>query len=332
MPLISIVVPACNAEKTILQTINSVIKQSFIDFELLVINDGSTDDTLKRLEEIHDRRLRVYSIENQGVAAARNWGIEKSKGQYISFIDADDLWAPRKLEMQLEKLEKNSDAGVAYSWTVVIDVSGKYLFAQSPPHFEGDVFAPLRKECFIASGSNILMLRQCVKSVGFFDQNFVDAHDWEYYIRLAKKWPFVMVPQYHIFYRYSPSSMCTAIRENEIGESEVIQRAYTGTTTALRLEKKESFSNMYLHLAFICLSRSPDPIRIREAGIYLKKSFKACRSILGKLRFYEVLCFWVTLELIPKRFSGITAHAVLRLYGVLMKAASIQLRSLSIPK
>jgi len=73
-------------------------------------------------------------------------------------------------------------------------------------------------------------------------------------------------------------------------------------------------------------------MRIREAGIYLKKSFKACRSVLGKLRFYEMLCFWVALELIPKKFSRITAHAILRLYGVLLKTAMIQLRRLSMPK
>jgi glycosyltransferase involved in cell wall biosynthesis len=113
MALISVIIPVYNAEKTILQTINSVLNQTFSDFELIIINDGSTDNTLKRLEEIQDKRLCVYSIENKGVSAARNRGIEESKSPYISFIDADDVWAPRKLEMQLEKLEKNTHAGVA---------------------------------------------------------------------------------------------------------------------------------------------------------------------------------------------------------------------------
>jgi glycosyltransferase involved in cell wall biosynthesis len=332
MALISVVIPVYNAEKTILQTINSVLNQTFSDFELIIINDGSTDNTLNRLEEIQDKRLCVYSIENKGVSAARNRGIGESKSPYISFIDADDVWAPRKLEMQLEKLEKNPDAGVAYSWTAVIDMDGNFIFAHPPYRFEGDVFAPLLRECFVASASNILVRRQCIESIGFFDENLQSAEDWEYFIRLAKKWPFAVVPKYHIFYRHSSSSMSANIRENEIGKLEVVERACTAATAELKLEKNKSLSNMYLHLAFMCLSRSPNSIRIREAGVYLRKSYQACRSVFGKLRFYEVLCFWVVLELIPKRFSETIAHALLRLYGVLMKASSIQLRNLTMPK
>ena len=86
MPMVSVIIPAYNAEGTILQTISSVFKQIFTDFELIVINDGSNDNTLGLLENIRDEQLRVYSLRNKGVASARNCGIKQSKGKFISFI------------------------------------------------------------------------------------------------------------------------------------------------------------------------------------------------------------------------------------------------------
>ena len=104
MPRVSVVIPTFNAESTITETVESVLSQSFTDFELLVINDGSTDDTLSQLAEIKDSRLRILSFPNGGVAASRNRGIEHSTGAYIAFLDADDIWARDKLKEQLMAL------------------------------------------------------------------------------------------------------------------------------------------------------------------------------------------------------------------------------------
>ncbi|HBL15031.1 MAG TPA: glycosyl transferase family A, partial [Cyanobacteria bacterium UBA11162] len=110
-------------EKTIKETIESILNQTFVDFELIVINDGSTDSTVDIVTSIQDSRLQVFSYPNAGLAASRNRGIDRATGKYISFIDADDLWTPDKLERQLKALEENPQAAVAYSWTDCIDES-----------------------------------------------------------------------------------------------------------------------------------------------------------------------------------------------------------------
>lgn len=104
MPTISVIVPAYNAENTILETIGSVQQQTFSDFELIVINDGSNDRTLELLNSLTDSRLKIFSYENAGVGVARNRGISHATGKFIAFLDADDLWTPDKLELQLATL------------------------------------------------------------------------------------------------------------------------------------------------------------------------------------------------------------------------------------
>ena len=125
--MISIIIPVYNAEKTIESTINSVLNQTFIDFELIVINDGSTDSTLEIVHKITDPRLKIFSYANANQAASRNRGIAKATGEYIAFLDADDLWTPDKLESQINLLKNNSTAAVVYSWTNCINEFNQFL-------------------------------------------------------------------------------------------------------------------------------------------------------------------------------------------------------------
>ena len=97
MCIISVIIPAYNAEKTIRETIESVIKQTFSDWELIVVNDGSQDRTVEVVSQIKDPRIKLFSIPHAGVSASRNRGFDNSVGQFIAFLDADDLWKPEKL-------------------------------------------------------------------------------------------------------------------------------------------------------------------------------------------------------------------------------------------
>ncbi len=101
MPKISVIIPVYNAEETIKETLESVLSQTFSQFEIIVINDGSQDKTLEIVSRILDPRLKVLSYPNAGVSVSRNRGISQAAGEYVSFLDADDLWTPDKLETQL---------------------------------------------------------------------------------------------------------------------------------------------------------------------------------------------------------------------------------------
>ncbi len=194
MPTISIIVPAYNAERTIVETVTSVQQQTYSDFELIVINDGSTDQTLELLGKVQDPRLKVYSYENGGLSVARNRGIAQASGEFIAFLDADDLWTTDKLELQLTALQQHPEAGVAYSWTLFMDEKGELFHADKPIFFEGNVCAQLLVSNFLASGSNPLIRTQAVTSIGEFDPLVSGAADWDYWLRLAARWHFVVVP------------------------------------------------------------------------------------------------------------------------------------------
>ncbi|MCJ8280869.1 MAG: glycosyltransferase family 2 protein, partial [Rivularia sp. ALOHA_DT_140] len=121
MPKVSVIIPAYNAMGFLPETLESVLQQTFTDFEILIINDGSSDDIVEWASKISDSRVRLITQINQGVSAARNTGIRNSQGEYIAFLDADDLWEPTKLEKQVNCLKANPGVGLVYTWTTFID-------------------------------------------------------------------------------------------------------------------------------------------------------------------------------------------------------------------
>lgn len=113
MPTISVIIPVYNGQKTIKETIQSVLNQTFADWELIIVNDGSQDATLEIINSINDYRIKVFSYSNAGVSSSRNRGIDQAQGEFISFLDADDLWTPDKLKEQLKALQENPQAALA---------------------------------------------------------------------------------------------------------------------------------------------------------------------------------------------------------------------------
>jgi glycosyltransferase involved in cell wall biosynthesis len=251
MPLISIAIPAYNAERTIVETIASARQQTFTDFEIIVINDGSTDRTLDLLETIEDDRLKVFSYSNGGLAMARNRGIGKSTGEFIAFLDADDLWANDKLELQLAALKAHPNAGLAYSWTYNMSEEGKLLYPVEPT-FSGAVYADLLLWNFLSNGSNPLIRRQAIESVGEFRSPGTSA-DWDYWLRIAANWDFILVPKHHIFYRHCANSMSTKLDIMKGDTLTTIERAFAAAPVEFQHLKKCCLSNTYKYYAEVYL-------------------------------------------------------------------------------
>lgn len=255
MPEISVVIPVYNGQKTIKQTIDSVLNQSFLDFELLIINDGSTDSTLEVLSQIQDPRLKIFSFPNGGLSASRNRGISLASGEFIAFIDADDLWMPDKLEAQVKALQDNSQAGLAYSWTDFIDENSEFLFAGDRIFWSGDVAEKMLVCNFLEHGSNPLIRKQAFVEFGVFDESLKAAEDWDMYLRLASRYHFACVPSVQVLYRRSGNSMSTNISKQESASLQVIERAYERVPESLQHLKKETLFTLYLYLTQTALEK-----------------------------------------------------------------------------
>ncbi|MBA3923096.1 MAG: glycosyltransferase [Nostocaceae cyanobacterium] len=302
-PLISVIIPAYNAERTILETITSVQQQTFSNLEIIVINDGSSDRTLELLDNITDERLKIFSYENRGVCVARNRGISHATGDFIAFLDADDLWTPDKLELQLIALEQYPEAGVAYSWTYFMDEQQASLSPGEPTFFEGDVYAQLLVNNFVSSGSNPLIRRQVVESVGEFDSAFPHCADWDYWLRLAACCSFVVVPKHQILYRQSSGAMSSKIDGIEKQQILMIEKVYQTVPQELQYLKNHTLAWVYRYCAEKFLQHSTNNINeVNRAGQELWRAICLQPKILLE-RYTHNLIKWFIKRWILIRFS-----------------------------
>ena len=289
MPLVSVVIPVFNGEKTIQETIESVLNQTLTDFELLVINDGSQDGTLEIVERIPDSRIQVFSYPNAGQSTSRNRGIEIAKGDYISFIDADDLWTPDKLEAQLQALQANPKAGVAYSWTDWIDESSQLLGKGSHNTEQGEVFTKLLLNDFVANGSNVLIRRDALTEVGGFDPSVTPAEDWDLWLRLAARYEFVAVRSPQILYRISPNSASFNVWKMESSSLQVIDKAFAVAPESLQYLKQQCLGNRYKYLTFKAIEGYPERSKGIAAIRFLGNAIKNDPSLLRAKVIWKVL-------------------------------------------
>lgn len=299
MPLTSIIIPVYNGAHTICATLESVFRQTTEAFEVIVVDDGSTDETLEIVSRIDDPRLTVVSYENAGVAITRNRGVEHASGEYISFIDADDLWTPDKLTRQLAALEDTPEAAVAYSWTDYIDHAGNFIAHDQQVVFSGDVQSELLVRDFLESASNATIRRQAFWEIGGFDSSLSGAADWDFFLRLAQRYPFVAVPHVGVLYRLSSGSMSSNLSMQEQECLAVLEQAYKAAPAHLRSLQPRSLGQLYQYLSFKALqgplSRANGVLALRYFRRSLAYSPKTAiqnfrlNSILG-LKILAALC------------------------------------------
>ena len=296
--LISVIIPVYNGEKTIRETIDSVIKQTFDNFELIVINDGSTDSTLDIVNSIQDSRIKVFSYDNAGQSASRNWGISLAKGEYISFIDADDLWTPDKLESQLQALQENPQAAVAYSWTDWIDEAGEPWGRGIHISESGDVYGKLLLNDFVANGSNVLIKSEALKEVGGFETSLIPAEDWDMWIRLASRYHFVVVPSPQILYRVYTSSCSGNIWKMESSSLRIIEKAFANAPSSVQHLQKETLGNRYKYLTFKAVEHPLERKKCLAAIRFLSLAIKYDPSLILKAKVIALVIFKIVATLL----------------------------------
>lgn len=216
-PSVSVIMPCFNCAEHIEQAIQSALAQSWADFELIVVDDGSTDDSTKIVEDIADSRVQLVKCENGGVARARNIGLQESRGEYISFLDSDDYWHPTKLQRQIDLIQKTPGT-IIYS-SFVFWFPDEHSVFPDPANLltpnttevideegSGYIFHLLLQDVYVWTGT-ILIPRAITEQLGKFDESLKIGEDYDYWLRAAAQFPFAKISLPLALYRQNPRSI-----------------------------------------------------------------------------------------------------------------------------
>lgn len=201
-PKVSVIIPVYNGEKYIREAIDSVLNQTFEDFEIIVIDDGSTDSTPMILKD-YGNKIRWKSQKNRGQASALNTGMKMAKGEYIAYLDADDICLPERLEIQVKYLDEHPDVGLVYADFYQIDENNNILRTIKSQPF--DDFLLLQQWSFIAR-STVMHRRACFDEVGVFDESITGKDDWDMWVRISERFEMGYIDQPLLKYRIHKES------------------------------------------------------------------------------------------------------------------------------
>jgi len=251
MPKISVIIPTYNSIRFLPNTLDSVLRQTFSEFEVLVINDGSTDNTAEWISSLTDSRVKLINQENQGCATARNTGILAAKGQYIAFLDSDDLWEPTKLEKQVKCLEENPDIGLVYTWVDFSNEEAKPTGKVRKVFAEGNVFQDMLTGNVVSCGSVPLVRRECFETVGLFDTKLWTAEDKDMWLRISTQYSFALIREPLVYYRQHPNSKSSkGFKRREQDFRRIMSKVPEPLLPQGSLQWRKVYSQQYLYFAW----------------------------------------------------------------------------------
>lgn len=253
MPKVSIIIPTYNSIRYLPSAVKSALDQTFIDIEVIIINDGSSDHTEQWFLGQLDPRLTLISQANLGKSAARNTGISRAAGNYIAFLDADDYWEPTKLEKQIKCLDNNPDIGLVYTWTALADENGQPTGRVINSHAEGDVWKQLVQANILACGSTPMVRVDCFKVVGLFSADLPLAQDWDMWIRIAAHYPFAVIKEPLVRYRQHPSNTSKNLKVMQQCNTLVLERAFQCKPTNSSDIRGRAYQSLNLYLGWIAI-------------------------------------------------------------------------------
>jgi glycosyltransferase involved in cell wall biosynthesis len=203
MPRVSVVIPAYNRAAFIEAAVETVLAQTFTDYEVIIVDDGSQDDTATVCAHLcsRDGRVRYFYQENRGLSAARNFGIREARGEFLAFLDSDDLWEQTKLAKQVAIMETDANVGVVYCDWADFDQSGRRTPGVHPPELGFPTIYEnlLYNNVIHGSASAVLIRTECFERVGLFDESLQCLEDWDMWLRIATKYRFAKVPEVLVY-------------------------------------------------------------------------------------------------------------------------------------
>ena len=199
-PNISVVIPTYNRAQFLKESVDSVLCQTYNDFELIIIDDGSKDKTKEVIASYQKTNIRYIFKEHRGVSSARNLGISEARGEYIAFLDSDDLWMPKKLALQKNFMETNPKYSLCYTEEIWIRKGIRVNACKKHKKYSGDIFDKCLPLCII-SPSSAMIRSDILRSLGGFDEELPACEDYDLWLRLTLKYPVYLIEKQLILKR-----------------------------------------------------------------------------------------------------------------------------------
>jgi glycosyltransferase involved in cell wall biosynthesis len=250
MPKVSVIIPTYNSARYLGDAVDSVLAQSFTDFEVLVIDDGSTDDTASLMCQ-YSSPVRYIRQENGGVSRARNRGIDESSGRYVAFLDADDTWHRNKLERQLSALDQNCDYQACYSAFTIGDNDLSPLETRRSKRCGSTIEDLLLRGNVVGTPSTVLCDRSLFKVTGGFDPETSQCADWDMWVRLASQTNFLYLDESLVTYRQHDANMSRNAGLLERDSVRVLEKGFAMSelTEEQRGRRRAAFARNYMVVA-----------------------------------------------------------------------------------
>ena len=273
MPNVSIIMPAYNSSRWISDSIQSVFEQNYVQWELLIVDDGSTDNTKNIVKDfLNDKRIKYFYQDNYGPAVARNYGISKASGKYLAFLDSDDLWKPNKLELQLNYLKNNPDCCLIHTnySTFESNTQNSKPFRQTPWFSNWDENERLLM--FDTIGTlTVLTETQLIKNLGGFNNDLHGTEDWDLWIRVSKEGKISKLNDDTAFYRIHPKGISQSFDKHLIE----LDKVYNQHVFQSKIQNKIKYAANSVY-------------SFRKAKNYFKK-----KNYLFFLRYIcSGICYW----------------------------------------
>ena len=249
---VSVIIPTYNRGHLIHEALESVSSQTYQDFEVIVVDDGSSDQTRSILEAVPtDKKVRYILQENRGSASARNRGGEEAIGEYLAFLDSDDLFLPTKLEKQTAVLDANSEFAMVQSYFEKFRTSGEELGTRETTFFSGHVYPQiLTYWSYLLNPSCILIRKSVFEELGGFDESMHSAEDLDFFRRVARKYPIGLIPEVLAKIRVHPGNKTADKSQRDLYYSIYLEKAFTADPSLSSSFRRRAFAKMYLNVAY----------------------------------------------------------------------------------
>jgi glycosyltransferase involved in cell wall biosynthesis len=276
MPTVDVIMPTYNAAKYLPLAIESVIAQTFEDWRILIVDDGSTDNTAEIVATFAERlgpKLKYIQQANGGPAKARNNAISHSSATFLAFLDADDMWTPCRLSESVKCLEGRPEVGLTYGFIRRIDSEGKVIdtVASRQKNGEGRIAPYIYTKKVDLPCATITIRKECIDAVGGFDESMWATEDRDLWLRIALKYEVALVPHIMALYRISPDSLTTSPNRMLEGQLRFLEKNY-GAPGCGWVARRAALANIYRQRA--------------DAFVALQKPWTALRNSLRALALY----------------------------------------------